>query len=74
MAEERDTNKIKKKKKKKTRGKPKLVPRFAAGTSNKLYASGDFTNYKRYRNQILSILIRLNKVSYYKEFFDANIN
>ena len=47
--------------------------RTAIKTKNKLYASGDLTNYKRYRNKI-SNLIRLNKVRYYNEFFDANIN
>ena len=47
MAEDLDTNK---KKKKKSRGKPKLVPRFAAGTSKKAIQSrrGILSKYAKF--------------------------
>ena len=39
---------------------------------NKLYASGDDSRYKYYRNKICS-LIRLSKKRYYYEYFEHNV-
>ena len=39
---------------------------------NKLYASGDISNYKVYRNKICS-LMRISKQQYYFKFFNTNL-
>ena len=39
---------------------------------NKLYASGDISKYKTYRNKICS-LTRISKQQYYCNFFDSNV-
>ena len=39
---------------------------------SKLYASGDDSRYKYYRNKICS-LIRLRKKRYYYEYFEHNV-
>jgi len=40
---------------------------------NKLYASGDLSKYKIYRNRICS-LTRISKQQYYFKFFNSNLN
>jgi len=46
--------------------------RISIKVKNKLYASGDTTNYKIYRNKICT-LTRLSKQQYYSKFFNDNL-
>ena len=41
--------------------------------NNKLYASGDFSKYKTYRNKIYS-LTRISKQQYYVKFFNSDLS